>query len=438
MKEHNIQPIDLVCINLYPFEQTVAKPNVTFEEVIENIDIGGPSMIRSASKNHRFVLVLTAPDQYAEVLAELRANRGSTTEPLRLRQAQRAFSRTAFYDAAIQSYLNSTLASSQQSTSLPSSLTLSLAKKQELRYGENPHQKAALYVDSQPSAVGSQSSVAFATQLHGKELSYINLLDADGALNVVKEFTRPAACIVKHVTPCGSAVADDLSTAFMRAYQGDPLAAFGGIVALNQNVDLATAQAITSIDKLLEVIVAPSYSGDALELLRSRWKNVRLLSVGPLTVSADSYHFHKIVGGYLVQQPDLLGVDEPNWKVVSKRQPTAQEWGDLKFAWVLCKHVKSNAITLAKDEMLVGSGAGQQDRVNACRIAIAKAGDRARGSVAASDAFFPFPDGPQLLLDAGITAIIHPGGSLRDQETIDAINKAGAAMVLTGQRHFRH
>ena len=669
MQKHDIQPIDLVCINLYPFEKTIAKPGVSFEEAIENIDIGGPSMVRSASKNHRFVVVITAPEQYEKVLGDLRKHGGCTCEKHRLKLAQQAFAHTGAYDARIASYLseqlpqpaadaigsgaarfrvepqhgavataaatlglpelpppgephrpgpllerliNSTphfnqflheIVITQASqvggteavafiaerqgeefslttidhvrpgecdqetreaaikafrdlvapcvaqgkdgaievgspdggdaqyclvtvlrdegnvvavsavitrcrdmeqakqrlvsmqivagyfdlyylrkrvdqfieaqakpgastsapsptfihrllrlvgltgaavTQLPDTLHVALAKKSELRYGENPHQKAALYVDS-PATESREASVAFATQHHGKELSYINLLDADAALAVVKEFTIPAACIVKHATPCGVAMADDLPTAFRDAFAGDPLAAFGGIVALNKPVDLATAQAITSIDKLLEVIVAPSYAPDALELLKTRWKNVRLLEVGPVAQLSTQHSalstdlaIHTIARGYLIQQRDLLGIDELNWKVVSKRQPTAKEMADLKLAWLACKHVKSNAIVIAGNAMMYGSGAGQQDRVSACRIAIAKAGERVRGAVAASDAFFPFPDGPQLLLDAGVTAIIHPGGSVKDKETIDLADQRGAAMVLTGQRHFKH
>jgi len=441
MTEHGIVPIDLVCINLYPFEQTVAKPNVSFEEAIENIDIGGPSMIRSAAKNHRFVLVVTSIDRYEKVLGDLREHKGSSCGKHRQKQALRAFSHTAAYDAKIAEYLAGqleTLAPKANGTSLPADISLKLHKAQDLRYGENPHQKAALYTDRKPV----EASVAYAKQLHGKELSYINLLDADAALAGVKELGSPAACIVKHATPCGFATASDLPAAFKKAFDGDPLAAFGGIVALNKEVDLATARAITAIEKLLEVIVAPSFAADALELLRSRWKNVRLLAVGPVGTydKADhgEYHLHKIVGGYLVQERDLAGSDEAVWQVVSNRAPTQQERLDLKIAWLACKHLKSNAVALAKDGMMVGGGAGQQDRVNAARIAIAKAGDRARGSVAGSDAFFPFPDGPRLLLDAGITAIIHPGGSVRDQETLQVVNQAGAAMVLTGQRHFKH
>ena len=428
MKEHGIQPIDLVCINLYPFKQTIEKPGVTFEEAIENIDIGGPSMIRSAAKNHRFVLVVTSPDRYEKVLGDLREHKGSTCGKHRLKQAQRAFAHTAEYDGLIAKYLAGQLG-------IGDALDLHLKKKQDLRYGENPHQKGALYVAKQPT----EASVAFAMQLHGKELSYINLLDADGALNTVKEFDEPAACIVKHTTPCGCAVADDLPTAFRRAYDGDPLAAFGGIVALNKPIDLATAQAIVAVDKLLEVIVAPDYAEDALQLLSDRWKNVRLLAVGEMgTFDRGEVHLHKIVGGYLVQERDLLGIDEANWKIASERKPTEREMRDLKFAWLVCKHVKSNAIVVCKDRMLLGAGAGQMDRPSAARIALGKAGDRARGSVAASDAFFPFPDAPELLLSAGATAIIQPGGAMRDQETIDAVNRAGAAMVLTGQRHFMH
>ncbi len=429
MKQHGIQPIDLVCINLYPFEQTISKPGFTLEEAIENIDIGGPSMIRSAAKNYRWVLVVTSSDRYQKVLGDLREHNGCSCGKHRLKQAQRAFAHTAEYDSLIANYLAT--AGGIDS----SGMVLNLQKALDLRYGENPHQKAALLVGKKPS----EASVAFARQLHGKELSYINLLDADGALSAVKEFTAPAACIVKHTTPCGCATASDLPTAFQRAFEGDPLAAFGGIVALNRTVDLPTAEAIVVIDKLLEVIVAPSFDYDALKLLRDRWKNVRLLEVGPLgKFDPGELHMHKIVGGYLVQQRDLTGIDETNWKVVTDRQPTAKEWDDLKFAWLVCKHVKSNAIVVAGDQMLLGAGAGQMDRPSAARLAISKAGDRARGSVAASDAFFPFPDAPQLLLDAGITAIIHPGGSLRDKDSIDAVNKAGAAMVVTGQRHFKH
>jgi phosphoribosylaminoimidazolecarboxamide formyltransferase/IMP cyclohydrolase len=282
MAEHSIKPIDLVCVNLYPFEQTIAKPGVTFEEAIENIDIGGPSMIRSAAKNHRFVLVVTSPDRYEKVLGDLRKHNGASCGEHRLKQAQRAFAHTGAYDTTIAAYLDTPAKTDATTQLLPTSISLQITKKQDLRYGENPHQRGALYVGKKPS----EASVAFATQLHGKALSYINLLDADAALSTVKEFAGPAACIVKHATPCGFAVANDLPTAFRNAFAGDPLAAFGGIVALNKPIDLPTAHAITSIDKLLEVIVAPSYQPEALQLLRSRWKNVRLLEVGPVGTNA--------------------------------------------------------------------------------------------------------------------------------------------------------
>ena len=428
MNEHGIQPIDLVCINLYPFQQTISKPGVELEEAIENIDIGGPSMIRSAAKNNRYVLVVTSPERYDKVLGDLREHKGSSCGKHRLKQAQRAFQHTAEYDRTISNYLAGV-------THMPrgDKLEIHLHKKQELRYGENPHQKAALYTGEQPA----EASVAFADQLHGKELSYINLLDADAALSAVKEMEAPAACIVKHATPCGYATGPDIATAFRRAFEGDPLAAFGGIVALNQPVDLACATAITSIDKLLEVIVAPAYSADALALLKDRWKNVRLLEVGPIGgFDKNELMLHKIVGGYLVQERDLAGL--PELQIVSKRQPTPQELADLKLSWLACKHVKSNAIVIATGGAVVGVGGGQVDRVNAARIAIQKAGACAMGAIAASDAFFPFPDGPELLLNAGITAIVHPGGSVRDQETLDLANARGAAVAITGRRHFRH
>ncbi|MGA2229503.1 MAG: bifunctional phosphoribosylaminoimidazolecarboxamide formyltransferase/IMP cyclohydrolase [Tepidisphaeraceae bacterium] len=440
MRQHGISPIDLVCINLYPFEQTVAKPGVAFAEAIENIDIGGPAMIRSAAKNHRFVLVVTSPDRYEKVLGDLRQHAGSSCGKHRLKQAQRAFAYTAEYDGHIAAYLAKQIAEpasaeSAEKSELPEKLDFHLTRRQSLRYGENPHQQGALYVQSQPT----EASVAFATRHHGKELSYINLLDADAALAAVSEFDLPAACIVKHATPCGCAVAPDLAAAFRRAYEGDPLAAFGGIAALNKPVDLPAAQAIAQIDKLLEVIVAPSYSPDALAVLSSRWKNVRLLEVGPIGQRDPSeLHMHKIAGGFLVQERDLGAEDPAAWKTASQRAPTEKELTDLRFAWLVCKHVKSNAIVICKDGMLLGAGAGQMDRPSAARLAIAKAADRAAGAVAASDAFFPFPDGPQLLLQAGVTALIQPGGSMQDQLTIDAVNQAGAAMLFTGRRHFKH
>jgi phosphoribosylaminoimidazolecarboxamide formyltransferase/IMP cyclohydrolase len=432
MRKHGIRPIDLLCVNLYPFAQTIAKPGVTAEEAIENIDIGGPAMIRSAAKNHRYVLVVTSPDRYEKVLGDLRKHGGASCGEMRRKQAQRAFAHTAEYDRTIAAYL---AGEAKERSELPPALELRLTRRQILRYGENPHQKGALYVGERPG----EASVAFAVQHHGKELSYLNLLDADAALGLVSEFNESAACIVKHATPCGCAVGADGAEAFRRAYEGDPLAAFGGIAAFSRPVDLPAAQAVTAVNQLMEVIVAPSYEPAAMELLKKRWKNVRILEVGPVgRRDARELHLHKIVGGMLVQDRDLSGDDAAEWKVVSARQLTAEEKRDLRFAWLVCKHVKSNAIAVAKSGMLLGAGAGQMDRVTSCRLAITKAADRAKAAVAASDAFFPFEDGPRILLEAGITAIIHPGGSVRDQQTIDLVNQFGAAMVFAGKRHFMH
>lgn len=445
MQAHGIRPIDLLCVNLYPFRETVAKPGCTFEDAIENIDIGGPAMIRAAAKNHRFVLVVTSPDRYEKVLGDLREHRGSSCGKHRLKQAQRAYAHTAEYDAAIAQYLEAKLAAGGGQRTADQTISLRLTRKQALRYGENPHQAAGLYVDAGGAATGT---LALAEQLHGKELSYINLLDADAALACVRDFAAPAACIVKHATPCGVGTGAAAAEAFARAYDSDPVAAFGGIVAINREIDAAAAEAIVSGQKFLEVIVAPSYTADALELLRSRWKNVRLLACGAGVLPAAveqrgrdaraTASIRSIDGGFLVQDLDSVGLVESEWKVVTRRAPTESELANLRFAWLACKHVKSNAIVIARDGATVGIGGGQVDRVGAARIAIEKAGERARGAVAASDAFFPFADGPKLLLSAGITAIIQPGGSVRDEETVSAVDAAGAAMVFTARRHFRH
>ncbi len=442
MADHDITPIDLVCINLYPFQETIAKPGVTFEEAIENIDIGGPSMVRSASKNHRSVTVVTSPAQYEKVIGDLREHKGSTSGKHRLKLAQKAFEHTAAYDAKIAEYLATQVGGVSPvafaGEALPKALCGNYALQQSLRYGENPHQKAALYVNQSHPA--REASVARAAQHHGKALSYINLLDADAALSVVKEFTTaPAVCIVKHASPCGVGTASDLATAFERAYASDPIAAFGGIVAVNQPIDDATANKIADGQRFLEVVVAPGYSAGALETLKNRWKNVRLLEVvGALTPDATELSMHNIVGGILIQERDVVGVVGNEWKVVSDRQPTVEERANMQFGWLAMKHVKSNAIVIAKGGGTVGIGGGQVDRVGAAGIAIGKAGDRAKGAIAASDAFFPFPDGPKLLLDAGVTAIVQPGGSMRDSETIALCNERGAALIFTGRRHFRH
>jgi phosphoribosylaminoimidazolecarboxamide formyltransferase/IMP cyclohydrolase len=461
MAAHHIQPIDLLCVNLYPFQQTASRADAGDEEVIEQIDIGGPAMIRSAAKNHRWVLVVTSPGRYEKVLGDLRQHGGASCGKHRFKQAQAAFAYTAEYDRSIAAFLAGKLPQTTPPAPAPTpsppaapgaswdaaNIDFSLRRAAALRYGENPHQSAALFVGPPPA----EASVAFARQLHGKPLSYVNLLDADAALSCVKEFDEPAACIVKHATPCGCAVAQDIAGAFARAYQGDPLAAFGGIVALNRPVDAATADAIAAVDKLLEVIVAPNFDDPALALLRARWKNVRLLAtdaenngggsrlaIAPAIRDPTEIMAHKIVGGWLIQQRDLRGADTSAWRVVTRRAPSDDEQRDLAFAWLVCKHVKSNAIVIAKGRMLLGAGAGQVDRPSAARLALAKAGERTRGAIAASDAFFPFPDALQLLLEAGVGAVVQPGGAQRDSEVIAAADQAGAAMVFTGERHFRH
>ena len=390
-------------------------------------------MVRSAAKNHTSVAVITSPDQYEKALGDLRKHGGSTCEKHRLKLATQAFITTSKYDGAISTYLLQHVKEEAEAV-----------ERIPLRYGENPHQKAELH----RTPCEGEASIAHAKQHHGKELSYINVLDADAALACVKDFDLPAACIVKHATPCGVGAAETIAVAVEKAYASDPVAAFGGIVAVNTTLDRQTAEVLTGGQKFLEVIVAPCFDADALELLKARWKNVRLLETGPMFATDDKRHAFRtggslshrrsITGGWLVQEPDRFAVMADEWKTISTRQPTPGELADLHVAWLAVKHVKSNAITIAKDGATVGIGGGQVDRVGAARIAIEKAGDRAKGAVAASDAFFPFPDGPKLLLDAGVTAIVQPGGSVRDQETVDLCNARNAALIFTGRRHFRH
>lgn len=448
MQEHGIEPIDLVCINLYPFEKTVAKPGVADEEAIEQIDIGGPSMIRSGAKNHRFVTVVTDPSQYAAVGDELDAHGGSTTFSLRAELAAAAFGRTAAYDAAIASWMRQreAVATGGNDDLFPDPMVIRLDRLAQLRYGENPHQAAALY--AMPGS--SEASVAGARQLHGKELSFNNLNDTAAALELVKEFAVPAAAVIKHTNPCGCAVGDSLHVAFERAYAGDPLAAFGGIVALNRNVDRQTAQLITGDwqgnPKFLEVIIAPGYDDDALAVLQDRWKNVRLLAVGDLPApnqrDGRCVDLKSIIGGVLAQSRDLVGMTPNGWELAAGPEPDDATSQALYVGWCAAKHVKSNAIVLARDGAVVGVGAGQMDRVESCKIAVAKANvrgqDRSQGAVAASDAFFPFRDGPDVLIKAGVKAIVQPGGSKRDDQTITACNEAGVSLLFTGRRHFRH
>ncbi|MAE65934.1 MAG: bifunctional phosphoribosylaminoimidazolecarboxamide formyltransferase/inosine monophosphate cyclohydrolase [Phycisphaeraceae bacterium] len=436
MREHGIEPIDLVCVNLYPFEQTVAREDVAEAEAIEQIDIGGPSMLRSAAKNHRFVAVVTDPAQYDRLVNEMDAHDGATTFALRRALAQAAFARTAAYDTAIAEWMASAL------PDFPDNLLLRFERHPvALRYGENPHQAGALYLAPR----SGEPSIAASRQLHGMALSYCNIFDADGALELVKEIDparRASAAVIKHANPCGFAVADDLPTAFERAYDGDPLAAFGGIVALNRKVDDATAQKIAEGKKFLHVIVAPEFDDDALERLKDRWKDVRLLAVGPLAEPGQrrqDLDMRRVTGGLLVQRRDLASFPaEPDWQHAAGPAPDADLVHELSLAMICVKHLKSNAICLVNDAMLVGAGAGQMDRLASTRIAIEKAGDRARGAVAGSDAFFPFRDGPDQLIDAGVRAIVQPGGSKNDEQTIEACNEAGVCMMFTGRRHFRH
>ncbi len=444
MKLHGIRPIDLLVVNLYAFEKVVADPNTQLEHAIENIDIGGPAMLRSASKNYRSVAVVTDPAQYSGFIDHLRQNSGSTLLPFRLNLAVCAFARTASYDAVVHRYLARQLADDSEASAagLFPTLIQSYRKISDLRYGENPHQAAALYADG-----GNSVGVAGARQLHGKTLSYINLLDADAAFSLAAEFDQPAAAVIKHANPCGCAAAPDPTVAFELAYAGDPVAAFGGIVAVNRVVDHPLASAIVAGKKFLEVLIAPDFTPDALEILRRRWADCRLLAVPMASASAGTasrnLKFTSISGGVLIQQADDLPEPASAFSVVTTARPSAEMSRDLQIAWKICKHVKSNAIVIVKDGQLLGAGAGQMSRVTSCRLAIELArlnghGEKLAGAVAASDAFFPFADGPQLLLDAGITGLIQPGGSKRDADTVELCNQRGAAMIHTGFRHFLH
>ncbi len=433
IKEHKIVPIDMVVCNLYPFEATLAKAGSTHEEIIENIDIGGPSMVRSASKNYHDVAIVTDPAQYDGIAAEMKANRGGLDLPTRERLAAAAFALTASYDAAIAGYFAKKLGDAA-----PARLTLSFRHKQKLRYGENPHQLAGFYTE--PNV--KHACVASAEVLGGKELSYNNILDLDSALNLVREFPDPAAVVIKHNNPCGAATAATLAAAFAHAYEGDPISAFGGILGFNREVDEATAMQITEPNRFIECVIAPSYSKAAHEILttRPKWKaSVRLLRTSALTVDpARALDFRRVDGGLLVQARDAEADDFAKAVVKSKRVPTDAELADLKFAWMVAKHVKSNAIVLGKGRMIVGVGAGQMSRIDSTHMAVRKAGERVKGSVLASDAFFPFRDNVELAAAAGIAAIVQPGGSVKDQESIDAANEHGMAMIFTGVRHFRH
>ncbi len=432
MSEHGIQPIDLVVVNLYPFEQTIANPNCNLDTAIENIDIGGPGMIRAAAKNHADVAILVDPADYAATLTELQNNGSCLSHATRFKLAVKSFEHTARYDTAIAAYLSKTL-----NSGFPDTLNLQFQRRQNMRYGENPHQNAAFYQEKNPPT----GSIAAAKQLQGKELSYNNIADADAALECVKAFSQQPACvIVKHANPCGVAIGDDIHKAYNLAYATDPTSAFGGIIAFNRELDETTANEIVG-RQFVEVIIAPAIS-DAAKAVLAKKQNVRVLECGEWseanTVPLD---FKRVGGGLLVQDKDMGNISAADVKIVSRRAPTEQEMADLMFVWKVAKFVKSNAIVYGKNGQTIGIGAGQMSRVYSAKIAGIKAVDEGlavSGSVMASDAFFPFRDGIDSAAAAGITAVIHPGGSMRDQEVIDAANEHNIAMLLTGMRHFRH
>jgi phosphoribosylaminoimidazolecarboxamide formyltransferase/IMP cyclohydrolase len=448
MATHGIRPIDLVCVNLYPFEATVAKPGIAEHEAIENIDIGGPSMLRSAAKNFEAVTVVTDATQYARVLAEMRTHAGATTLGLRREFAQAVYARTAAYDAAIAGWMAAhgfAADAAEAPSAFPRNVTLRLELADELRYGENPHQRGAVYADAHATG----PSVVRARMLHGKPLSYNNLLDAGAALELVQDLAQQrggtcACAVIKHTNPCGAAIGASVLESFERAWAGDPLAAFGGIVAFSRTVDAATAEAMAAGERFLEVVIAPGYEPSALETLQARWKNARLLAVGELGTPAGGLTWRSVPGGMLAQDRDVHAIDPSRFTHAAGPAPDAAMLADAGVLFTLAKHLKSNAVCIGADGMLFGAGAGQMDRVASCRNAVEKARARlaalpaGRGAVAASDAFFPFADGPTLLADAGVRCIVHPGGSKRDQDTFDLCNARGITCLLTGTRHFRH
>ncbi|MFE4897841.1 bifunctional phosphoribosylaminoimidazolecarboxamide formyltransferase/IMP cyclohydrolase [Peribacillus butanolivorans] len=424
LAEHNIEPIQLVCVNLYPFQATISKPDVSVEDAIENIDIGGPTMLRSSAKNHEYVTVIVDSNDYPTILAELKDGGVSKTTNRRL--AAKVFRHTAAYDAVISEYMTE-LAEEEN----PESLTVTYELKQSLRYGENPHQKAAFY----KKPLGSVFSIAEAKQLHGKELSFNNINDADAALQIVKEFNEPAAVAVKHMNPCGVGVGTTILEAYEKAYEADSTSIFGGIIALNREVDKATAEKLHEI--FLEIIIAPGFTEEAVEVLTSK-KNLRLLTIDFNAAKKPERKLTSIEGGLLIQDRDAHSLKDAEVKVATKREPTLEEWKALELGWKIVKHVKSNAIVVCNDQMTLGVGAGQMNRVGAAKIALEQAGERATGSALASDAFFPMDDTVEAAAKAGVTAIIQPGGSVKDQESIKKADEYGIAMVFTGIRHFKH
>ena len=427
---HDIEPVDLVCVNLYPFEQTVASGSADEQEVIENIDIGGPTMIRAAAKNHAFAAVVVDPADYDAVLAELAAHDGRIGLATRRRLAARAFACTARYDAAISSWF-----APRAYEGFPPRWANAYEKVADLRYGENPHQQAAFYADTQAAT----HLLAGVAQLHGKELSFNNLLDLSSARELLEDFSEPACVIVKHNNPCGCAVAGGAQQAYERAFACDPQSAYGGVIALNRRVDRACAEALSA--QFIEVLLAPGYDADALTVLQAK-KNVRLLELADWPAPVRGVELKPVIGGVLVQDRDQLSETRGQMRVLTESQPTEAQWDDLLFAWRVCKHVRSNAIVLVAHGATIGIGAGQMSRVDSVRIAVEKARstqpELLLGAALASDAFFPFADGPELAVQAGITAIIQPGGSVRDEEVVAAARDAGVTMVATGVRHFRH
>jgi phosphoribosylaminoimidazolecarboxamide formyltransferase / IMP cyclohydrolase len=428
--EYGIEPIDMVVVNLYAFEQTAAKPGVQVDELIENIDIGGPSMIRSAAKNFRDVAVVTSPDDYDGIAAELESSGGELSSKTRWRLAQKAFATTAAYDSAIASTLeridNTDEGQLRAESGFPSVLRLSFRKLMDLRYGENPHQKAAMYSD------GCGKGVANSNQIQGKELSYNNIVDLQAAWDLAQEFEEPFCAIIKHTNPCGAATGNTLAEAYKKALECDPVSAFGGVIGVNRAIDSEAADEMAKL--FLEVIGAPAFDEAAKSKFASK-KNLRLMEIKD---APQKWVLKNISGGVLLQDADLGQIQESDIRVVTRRQPTPEEKRSLLFAWRVCKHVKSNAIVYARDGQTVGVGAGQMSRVDSCRIGAMKAVLPLKGTVAASDAFFPFPDGVEEIAKAGATAIIQPGGSVRDPEVIEAADRLGLAMIFTGIRHFRH
>jgi phosphoribosylaminoimidazolecarboxamide formyltransferase/IMP cyclohydrolase len=435
LEEHGIGAIDIVVCNLYPFQETVSSPDVTLEDAIENIDIGGPTMLRGAAKNFQHVLPVIDPADYNDLLEALRND--AVTMEWRRKLAVKTFQHVSSYDTAIATFLRG------GDPVFPDAMTLAYEKRMDLRYGENPHQAAALYRHVDPMSRTPQGVVA-ANQLHGKELSYVNVLDADAAYVCACDFDEPVAVIVKHMTPCGIAGRDDLAEAFALAFGADPLSAFGGIIAFNRPVDETLAKAIretkhpTSGQRLfVEIIVAPAFSGGALALLRKS-KDLRILEAPAVDMRSRAFEFHGIGGGMLVQEFDRLSEDAPDMRVLTKRQPTDAELRDMRFAWRCVKHVKSNAVVVVKDGRMIGMGAGQPNRVTSARLAVQSAGAAAKGAVSASDALIPFPDTVEVCAEAGITAIIQTGGSIRDEESVAVCDANNMVMVATGIRHFRH